>query len=129
MKLTNSFKVPDYFLSTMKILLDLFLPRDSKVFYTDRPFLGWQSLPWVPGWAFSSCGECGLLSYCRTRASHCSGFSRCRTWVQQLQLTGFRGLAQQLGCTGLVVPRHVGSSQTREGPNHVPCIGRQILCY
>ena len=28
-------------------------------------------------WAFSSCGEMGLLSSCDTRAAHCSGFSCC----------------------------------------------------
>ena len=35
---------------------------------------------------FSSCSEQGLLSNCRVRVSHCSGFSGCRT--------------QALGCTG-----------------------------
>ena len=34
--------------------------------------------------------------------------------------------AQQLWCTALVAPRHVGSSQTR-ARTRVPCIGRQIL--
>ena len=34
--------------------------------------------------------------------------------------------AQQLWLTGLVAPRHVGSSQTR-ARTRVPCIGRQIL--
>ena len=34
--------------------------------------------------------------------------------------------AQQLWLTGLVAPRHVGSSQTR-ARSRVPCIGRQIL--
>ena len=29
-------------------------------------------------------------------------------------------------CTGLVAPRHVGSSRTRDR-THVPCIGRRIL--
>ena len=33
---------------------------------------------------------------------------------------------QELWRMGLVVQRHVGSSQTREG-THIPCIGRQIL--
>ena len=32
-------------------------------------------------WSFSSCGERGLLSSCSARASHCSGFSRCRAWA------------------------------------------------
>ena len=34
--------------------------------------------------------------------------------------------AWALGCTGLVAPKHVESSQTRDG-THVPCTGRQIL--
>ena len=34
--------------------------------------------------------------------------------------------AQQLWLTGLVAPRHVGSSQTR-ARTRVPCIGRQTL--
>ena len=32
---------------------------------------------------FSSCGERGLISSCRTRASHCSGFSCCGAWAQK----------------------------------------------
>ena len=42
--------------------------------------------------------------------------------------TGFRcgSQAQQLWCTGLVAPQHVGSSWTR-AQTHVPCIGRRIL--
>ena len=35
--------------------------------------------------AFSSCRERGLLSSCGARASHCSGFSCCRTWALELQ--------------------------------------------
>ena len=31
-------------------------------------------------WAFSSCGERGLLC-CSAQASHCSGFSCCRAWA------------------------------------------------
>ena len=41
-------------------------------------------------------------------------FSSCSTWAQQLQRTG------------LVAPRHVGSSLSR-AQTRVPCIGRQIL--
>ena len=48
--------------------------------------------------AFSSCGA---------RASHCSGFSCCRAWALGVW-------AQQLWLTGLVAPRHVGSSRTRD---------------
>ena len=47
-------------------------------------------------WAFSSCGECGLLSSCSAWASHWSSFSCCR--------------AQALGLTGSVVAEHGLSS-------------------
>ena len=94
--------------------------------------------------AFSSCGEQGLLfvavrGLLTAGASHCSGFSCCGAralgaWasvvvacaLQQLWLAGSRVQAQQLWPTGLVAPRHVGSSQTR-ARTCVPCIGRRIL--
>ena len=44
--------------------------------------------------------------------------------LQQLWLTGSRVLAQ-LSCTGLVAPRHVGFSWTRDRAG-VPYISRQI---
>ena len=50
------------------------------------------------------------------RASHCSGFSRCRA----------QPLGSRLSSTGLVAPQHVGSSQTGN-ETHVPYIGRRIL--
>ena len=55
----------------------------------------------------------------------CAGFSL--RWLLLLWSTGSRahGL-QELWRTGLVAPRHVGSSQTRPG-THVSCIGRRIL--
>ena len=53
------------------------------------------------------------------RASHCHGLSCCTAQAPDTQ-------AQQLWLTGLVAPRHVGSSQTR-ARTRVPCIGRQIL--
>ena len=46
--------------------------------------------------------------------------------LQQLWLTGSRVRAQQLWCTGLAAPWHVGSSRTRD-QTHVPCICRRIL--
>ena len=55
-----------------------------------------------------------------------TGFSSCGTWAQQLWLAGSRAQAQQLWCTGLVAPWHVGSSRTR-ARTRVPCIGRRIL--
>ena len=53
------------------------------------------------------------------RASHCRGLSCCGAQAPDAQ-------AQQLWLTGLVAPRHVGSSQTR-AQTRVPCVGRQIL--
>ena len=68
----------------------------------------------------------GATLRCGARASHCGGFSCCGTraldarasvvvacGLQQLWLAGYRAQAQQLWRTGLVAPRHVGSSQTR----------------
>ena len=52
-------------------------------------------------------------------ASPCRGLSCCGAQAPDTQ-------AQQLRLTGLVTPRHVGSSQTR-ARTRVPCIGRQIL--
>ena len=53
------------------------------------------------------------------RASHRRGLSLCGAQAPDAQ-------AQQLWLTGLVAPRHVGSSQTR-AQTRVPCIGRQTL--
>ena len=81
--------------------------------------------------AFSSCGEWGLLftvvrglliAVASLVAEH--GLQARR--LQQLWLTGSRAQAQQLWRTGLVAPRHVGSSRTR-ARTCVPCIGRRIL--
>ena len=72
-----------------------------------------------------SCGEWGLLfvavrglligvaSLVAEHGSRHMGFSSCMR-------------VQQLWLTGLVAPRHVGSSRTR-ARTHVPCIGRWIL--
>ena len=51
-------------------------------------------------------------------ASHYRSLSCCGAQAPDAQ-------AQQLWLTGLVAPRHVGSSQTR-AQTHVPCIGRHI---
>ena len=53
------------------------------------------------------------------RASHCRSLSYCGAQAPDAQ-------AQQLWLTGLVAPRHVGSSQTR-ARTRILCIGRQIL--
>ena len=52
----------------------------------------------------------------------------CRLLILLLQSTGSRGWIQKLWQTGLVAPRQVGSSWTRD-QTRVPCIGRQILTY
>ena len=62
----------------------------------------------------------------RSTGSKCTGFSSCGTWAQQLWLAGSRAQVQELWHTGLVAPRHVGSSRTR-ARTRVPCIGRWIL--
>ena len=74
----------------------------------------------TPSWITSYCSCC-------VRASHCGGFS---CWTEQiLRHTGFsscsaqahqlwppesKAQAQQLWCTGLVAPRHMGCSWTRD---------------
>ena len=66
-----------------------------------------------------------LLLLQSTGSRH-TGFSSCGSQAQWLWLAGSRAQAQQSWRTGLVAPRHVGSSQTRARTS-VPCIGRQIL--
>ena len=68
--------------------------------------------------AFSSCGKWGPL-FIAVRGPLTIGLSCCGAQAPDTQ-------AQQLWLTGLVAPRHVGSSQTR-ARTCVPCIGRQIL--
>ena len=65
----------------------------------------------------------GLFSSCSEQASHCGGFSRFRAQVGSRA----RGL-ECLWRTGLVVPRHVGSSQIRD-QTHVSSTGRLILYH
>ena len=69
--------------------------------------------------AFSSCGKRGPLFITVRGPLHCRGLSCCGAQAPDAQ-------AQQLWLTGLVAPRHVGSSQTR-ARTRVPCISRQIL--
>ena len=63
--------------------------------------------------------QVGATLHCGAQASHYRVLCCCRAQAPDVQ-------AQQLWLTGLVVPRHVGSSQTR-ARTRVPCIGRQIL--
>ena len=63
--------------------------------------------------------QAGATLHHGARASHYHGLSCCGAQAPDAQ-------AQQLWLTGLVAPRHVGSSQTR-ARTRVPCIGRQTL--
>ena len=63
--------------------------------------------------------QAGATLHRGARASHCRGLSCCGAQAPDAQ-------AQQLWLTGLVAPRHVGSSQTR-ARTRVPCISRQTL--
>ena len=63
--------------------------------------------------------QAGATLHRGARASHHRGLSCCGAQAPDAQ-------AQQLWLTGLVAPRHVGSSQTR-ARTRVPCIGRQIF--
>ena len=63
----------------------------------------------------SYCGQ-GLLSSCNMRASHRGGFS----WGAR----GLEHIGTEVVGTGLVAPRYVESSQTRD-QIRVSCIGRQ----
>ena len=68
--------------------------------------------------AFSSCGKRGPL-FIAVRGPLTIAASLVAGQAPDAQ-------AQQLWLTGLVAPRHVGSSQTR-ARTRVPCIGRQTL--
>ena len=63
--------------------------------------------------------QAGATLHCGAQASHYRGLSCCGAQAPDAQ-------AQQLWLTGLVVPRHVGSSHTG-ARTRVPCISRQIL--
>ena len=69
--------------------------------------------------AFSSCGQWGPLFIAVRGPLPYRGLSCCGAQAPDAQ-------AQLLWLTGLVAPRHVGSSQTR-ARTRVPCLGRQIL--
>ena len=71
-------------------------------------------------WALSNCGKQGLLFFVVhglliVVASVVVEHGLQARGLQYLWLIGSRAQAQQLWFTGLVAPRHVGSSQTRDG--------------
>ena len=63
--------------------------------------------------------QVGATLHRSAQASYYRSLSCCGAQAPEAQ-------AQQLWLTGLVAPRHVGSSQTR-ARTRVPCIGRQTL--
>ena len=73
-----------------------------------------------------------LGSSCDMPASHCGGFSCCGSRVLGLSSCGPWTLERRPSscdaCLGFVAPRHVGSSQIRDG-TCLSCIGRQILYH
>ena len=75
-------------------------------------------------WAFSSCGEQGLIFIAVAQASHCRGFSCCGALAldRGASVVASHGLSSW--ASGLVVQQHVGSSLTRD-QTLVPCVGRQ----
>ena len=82
-------------------------------------------------WAFSSCGEQGLLFVAVRRlliavASLVAEYDTYLLGSRHADFSSCGTRAQQLWHTGLVAPWHVGSSRTRTR-THVPCIGRRIL--
>ena len=79
----------------------------------------WLCWVFVPVQGLSLVAASGVTLHRSARASHYCGLSCCRAQAPDAQ-------AQQLWLTGLVAPRHVGSSQTR-ARTPVPCIGRQTL--
>ena len=68
----------------------------------------------------------GAVLHCGAQASHRGGFQARSTGSRHADFSSCSTWAQQLWHTGLVAPRPVGSSRTRDR-TCVPCIGRQIL--
>ena len=73
----------------------------------------------MPG--LSSIVPSGTSSAAAVSASQGGSCARCRAWALGVW-------AQLLWCTGLVAPRQVESSQTRD-QTHVLCIGRRDVIH
>ena len=112
------------------------VPQENGIFFLNF-VLSWFSFCWA---VFSR--PPGLLSRRSVWASQCSGLSHCRAWAlgrlgvpdcnmqaQQLWLPGSRAQAQQMWPIGLVAPRHMGSSPTRDQTCVSCIIGGQILYH
>ena len=76
---------------------------------------------------YSLAAVCGLLLV-QSMGSRAHCFSSCSTRAQWLLLPRSRIQAEQKWRKGLVVPRHVGSSQIK-ARTHVPRIGRWVLYH
>ena len=78
------------------------------------------------GYALLRCSGFSLrwLLLLRSTGSRRAGFSSCGSRAQWLWLVGSRAQPQYLWRTGLVAPRHVRYSRTRDW-TRVPCIGRR----
>ena len=100
----------DHFFLLLSIYLSIYL-----FIYPFMAVLG----PHLCARALPSCGKWGATLHRGARAPHHCGLSRCGAQAPDAQ-------AQQLWFTGLVAPRHAGSSQTR-ARTRVPCTGRHIL--
>ena len=67
--------------------------------------------------------------HCGAQASRCSGFSLLPSMDSgHTDFSSCSMWAQSLWLMGLVAPRHVKSSQTRDRTD-VPCVGRRILTH
>ena len=115
---------------TQLLSLFLFLIKEFIYLWLQWVFLlnaGFFQLWWV-----------GATLHCHVKASHCSAFSCCASWMlgslgsvvaawaQELWLMSSRVLAW--GDTVLVIQWHMRSSLTGDRP-HALCIGRQILYH
>ena len=108
-------RVPDHTLRTSALLIYLFIYFKFYLFI--YLWLCWVFVS-VRGLSLLA-AQVGATLHHGARASHYRGLSCCGAQAPDAQ-------AQQLWLTGLVAPRHVGSSQTR-ARTRVPCIGRQTL--
>ena len=95
----------------------------------------WLHWIFVAAWAFSGCGERGLLFkdfqlqwllLLQSTGSRGMSFSSFSMWAQQLLSTDSRAQAQQLWCISVAAPQHMESSRTKDQPP-VPSTGRRIL--
>ena len=95
-----------------------FFKVEGRIFYLFI-YLFWLCWVFVSCEGFLQLWQAGATLHRGAQAFHYRGLSCCGAQAPDVQ-------ARQLWLTGLVAPRHVGSSQTR-ARTRIPCIGRQIL--